>query len=81
MITKQTMNFRADEAFALTEILEVAYETAFKACNEGGSDDQAVALERVKNILFIASNTSGDMAHELSRMISQCIDPEKEVAK
>lgn len=80
MITKQTMTYQANEALALAEVLHVAYETAFNALSE--NKDSGVALERVKNILFLASDTCEGMAHTLSDLISECCDATgKEVTK
>lgn len=79
MIQKSTMNYQANEALALSEVLHVAYETAFNALSE--NQDSGAALERVKNILFLASNTCEGMAHALSDLISECSDGASKEAK
>lgn len=78
MITKPKIERKANEAFALADLLEVAFGTAHKAIDENRGHEEA--LVTVKSLLFIASNTCSDMAHALSEMISECA-PTKEAKK
>lgn len=68
MITWSTMNYQANRAFALAELLEVSYDQAFQAVNDGTDDPESV-LQRLANLLHSAHECANSLAMDISNLM------------
>lgn len=80
MITKSVMHYHAKRAYSMAELLDTAYVIAYDCLNN--SADCENALERVKELLFLAQDAASTSADFLSDLISECeADPAPQPAK
>ena len=74
------MNYHAKRAYSMAELLDTAYVIAYDCLNN--SADCENALERVKELLFLAQDAASTSADFLSDLIGECeADPAPQPAK
>lgn len=69
MITKPTISYHCARAFALAELLDVAYAQAYDALDQCTDKPESV-LDRVKNLLHVAEECASNLATDLSDLIA-----------
>lgn len=73
MNIKSLLNHHCDRAYALTGLLEVTYEQADNALNEGTDDPRGV-LERVKNLLHGAQELSDSLTVSVNELYVKALE-------
>lgn len=80
MITQPTMLYHANRTFALAELLDMTYEQAYQAANEG-TDDPDTVIERLKGLLFCAHEVASSLAADLDGLIAKAAPETPEAPK
>lgn len=79
MITRSILNYHANRAFALSELIEVSYDQAYQAVNEGTADPESV-LQRLANLLHSAHECANSLAMDISDLMAKARPSEDDVA-